>query len=84
MISEGSCIIFWCIYLVWVSQNAMFFMYFVSALNFLVCLGSLYILESPRYLFGMERFEDARSVLQKIAKRNGIKNYSPLYFHEEN
>jgi predicted ABC-type sugar transport system permease subunit len=54
MVSEGSCTIIWTIYFYWISRNAFYFIYFTILLNFLAVIGCFYVVESPRYHFGME------------------------------
>ncbi len=53
------------------------------AINVVAAIATFYVTESPRYLFGMERYDDARAVLVKFAKRNGVKDYEPRTFEEE-
>lgn len=72
MVSEGASQIIWTIYFVTISKNAFFFVYFTVFLNFIAAVGAFYIVESPRYLFGMEKFDICRTVLNTIAKRNGV------------
>jgi hypothetical protein len=40
-------------------------------LNFVTAILSFFIPESPKYLFGKERFDECRKSLQKIASGNG-------------
>lgn len=75
MISEGASQIIWTIYFAFISRNAFFFIYFTIGLNFIALVGTLYIVESPRYLFGIERFDQCRQVMITIAARNGEKDY---------
>lgn len=75
MISEGSSTILWSIYFVAIDKNAFYFVYFTIGLNVVAILGVFYVVESPRYLFGMEKFDECRIVLKTIANRNGIKDY---------
>jgi len=75
MIAEGSCQIICTIYFVWISRNAFYFIYMTIALNVLALVGCLYLVESPRYLFGMEKFDECRQALISIAFRNGVTNY---------
>lgn len=75
MVAEGSCQIIWTIYFVWVSRNAFYFIYFTVGLNVLAVFGCLYLVESPRYLFGMEKFDECRKAMMIIAKRNGVTDY---------
>lgn len=72
MVAEGACLIIWTIYFVAISKNAFWFLWFTILLNFIGLVGCAYVTESPRYLYGMERFEECRKVLRKIALRNGI------------
>jgi MFS family permease len=84
MIAEGLTQIIWTIYFVWINTNAFYFIYFTILINLLALIACLYITESPRYLFGMERYEECRQVLMTIAKRNGVKDYEEPVFNEEN
>jgi len=84
MVAEGSTQIIWTIYFVWISKNAFYFVYFTIILNFIALVGCIYITESPRYYFGMERYEECKKVLVTIAKRNGVKDYEEPVFNEEN
>lgn len=83
MVAEGSCQIIWTIYFVFINRNAFYFIYFTVGLNVVAVLGCFYICESPRYLFGMERFEECRKTMVYIAKRNGVKDYEEPTFEEE-
>lgn len=84
MVAEGSCVIIWTIYFYWISRNAFYFVYFVIGLNSFAVVAGLYLVESPRYLFGMENFDECRQVLVTIAYRNGITDYEPPVFEDEN
>lgn len=75
MVSEGLCLIIWTIYFAGISRNAFYFIYFTIGLNIFGLVGCLYLVESPRYLFGMEKFDECREVLKIIAKRNGLADY---------
>jgi predicted ABC-type sugar transport system permease subunit len=75
MVSEGSVLIVWTIYFVWISRNSFYFLYFVFALNIVAIICCYYLVESPRYLFGMEKFEECRKIMILIAKRNGVLDY---------
>jgi MFS family permease len=77
MVCEGSTVLFWTAYFVWISKNAFFLIWFTLGINVFAALGTFYILESPRYLFGMEKYEKARQVLVVYAKRNGVVGYEP-------
>lgn len=83
MIAEGSTQIIWTVYFVWISKNAFWFIYGVLILNFFCILACFYVTESPRYLFGMERYDECKKVLITIAKRNGVKDYQEPEFNEE-
>ena len=41
-------------------------------LNVLGVVGGFFLVESPRYLFGMENFDKCRACLVTIAKWNGV------------
>jgi hypothetical protein len=49
----------------------------------LALVGCLYLVESPRYLYGMERFDECRQALISIAFRNGITDYQEPVFLDE-
>ena len=83
MVAEGSTQIIWTIYFVWINHNAFYFVYFTIILNFFAVLGCYFVTESPRYLFGMERFEECKKVLMIYARRNGVKDYEEPLFNEE-
>jgi hypothetical protein len=57
MVGEGMCLVIWTIYFVAISRNSFYFIYFTIGLNIVALVGTLYLVESPRYLFGMEKFE---------------------------
>jgi hypothetical protein len=80
MVSEGSVLIIWTMYFYWISRNAFYFLYFVLSLNLVAIIGCFYLIESPRYLFGMENFEECRKIMILIAKRNGVENYEEPTF----
>lgn len=80
MVAEGSCQIIWTIYFVWISRNAFYFIYFTVGLNVVAVIGCVYICESPRYLFGMEKFDECRKAMVYIAMRNGKKDYQEPIF----
>jgi predicted ABC-type sugar transport system permease subunit len=60
MVAEGSCVIIWTIFFYWISRNAFYFVYFVIGLNCFALVACIYLVESPRYLFGMENFDECR------------------------
>jgi MFS family permease len=72
MVTEGASQIIWTIYFVTISKNAFYFVYFTVGLNVIAAVGAFYIVESPRYLYGMEKFDQCRTVLNTIARRNNI------------
>merc|ERR1712226_416961 len=76
--------ILWTIYFVWVSKNAFFFVYGTIILSGIALVLTFYVEESPRYLFGMEKFDECKRVLTSIAKKNGKKDYTEPTFAEEN
>ena len=47
-------------------------------------IGTIWIYESPRYLFGMEKFDECKEIISKIAEWNGKKDYEQAIFEEEN
>lgn len=58
-------------------------LYFGVGLNFLTAFLSLLIPESPRYLFGMEKYEECRAVFRKLARGNGKGDVELPRFEEE-
>jgi len=84
MIAEGSTQIIWTLYFVLISKNSFYFIYFTIGLTALSLFLCIWVSESPRYLFGMEKFEECREVLSSIAQWNGTKDYEPPVFEEEN
>lgn len=72
MIAEGSTVLFWVVYLVWISRNCVWFIWAICAINVIAFIGTIFVYESPRYLFGMEKYDEARNILAKYAKFNGI------------
>lgn len=83
MVAEGFCLLIWTVYFVWISRNAFLFIYFTIGLNTIALIGCFYLVESPRYLFGMEKFDECRKVLKIIALRNGLKDYQIGAFEDE-
>jgi hypothetical protein len=67
MISEGSCQLIWTAYFAWISYDAFYFVWFCIALSAVSGVASFYLLESPRYLFGVEKYDQCREVMAKIA-----------------
>ena len=61
MVGEGLCPIIWTVYFQF-NRNSIYFMYFAASLNLVTSILSFFFLESPRYLFGTEKFERARDV----------------------
>lgn len=57
MIAEGSTVLIWVIYLVWIDRNCVWMVWFIVAVNIFAAIGTFFVYESPRYLFGMERYE---------------------------
>lgn len=84
MVAEGSTQIIWTIYFVWISHNSFFFVYGTIILNGVALFGCIWITESPRFLFGRDKFEECKKVMVTIAKRNGVKDYEEPVFVEEN
>jgi hypothetical protein len=83
MVAEGSTLIIWTLYFAYISQNAFAFMYFATGLNFLTAFLCAFIPESPRWYFGMERFEESRATINKLASYNGVEDYTCERFDEE-
>jgi len=57
MISEGSCQLIWTGYFLWISYDAFYFVYFCIAMSLVCGIAAFYVLESPRYLFGVEKYD---------------------------
>lgn len=57
MIAEGSTVLIWVVYLVWIDRNCVWMVWFIVAVNIFAAIGTFFVYESPRYLFGMERYE---------------------------
>ena len=83
MIAEGFCGIIWTAYFVLISRNAFNFIWFCVALTVIALVGTLYIVESPRYLYGMEKYNECRQAMISIAFRNGVTDYEEPIFEEE-
>jgi hypothetical protein len=83
MVALGFCVIIWTMYLYWISRNAFYFLYFTIGLNVIGVVATLYVVESPRYLFGIENFDECRQVLVTIAYRNGVTDYTAPIFEDE-
>lgn len=83
MIAEGFCGIIWTAYFVLISRNAFYFIWFCVALTVIALVGTLYIVESPRYLYGMEKYNECRQAMISIAFRNGVTDYEEPLFEEE-
>ena len=75
MVAEGSVQIIWTIYFLTISKNAIYFLFFAACLNVVTALLCLFIVESPRYLYGIQKFEECAVSLEKIARYNGVKGY---------
>jgi hypothetical protein len=60
LVAEGSCLIIWTIYFAWIGRDAFYFIYFAVGLNVIGVVGGFFLVESPRYLFGMENFDKCR------------------------
>ena len=84
MVCQGSVLIYWSIYFVWIDYNAKYMLGVGVILNFITAILSFFIPESPKYLFGKEKFDDARKSLKTIASRNGVSNFKPPIFEHEN
>jgi OCT family organic cation transporter-like MFS transporter 4/5 len=82
MVVEGSVLIIWTIYFKYVSQNAFILCYATAGLNVLLAILIWFVPESPRWYFGMERFEEARAIIDKMARLNG-KDFRCERFQEE-
>ena len=83
MVAEGSVQIIWTIYFLTISKNAMTFLFFCAGLNAVTFLLCLFITESPRYLYGVQKFEECSKALETIARRNGVKDYQTRTFEVE-
>jgi MFS family permease len=81
MVCQGSVLIYWSIYFVWIGSNAKYMLGLGVILNFVTAILSFFIPESPKYLFGKERFDEARKSLKTIASRNGVSDFKPPIFN---
>lgn len=84
MVCQGSVLIYWSIYFVWIDYNAKYMLGVGVILNFITAILSFFIPESPKYLFGKEKFDEARNSLKKIASGNGVSDFKPPIFEHEN
>jgi hypothetical protein len=75
MVAEGSAVLIWTFYLVYISQNMEAFLWFITLLNLITAVLCMFATESPRYLYCKQQFEQLRSTLEKIAKFNGVLDY---------
>ena len=80
MVTEGSCQIIWAIYLRYISVDCYYFVYFVSAISIIASILTIFIPESPRYLYGANQLEECGAVLKKLAKYNGVVGYDDPKF----
>ena len=55
-------------------------MLYGTILNAVLILPVCYLVESPRWLYGMGNFEKCAEALTKIAAWNGYKDYEPPNF----
>jgi hypothetical protein len=83
MVCQGSVLIYWSIYFKWISNNSTYFLALGVILNFATCFICIVIPESPRYLYGKDKFDECREALAIIAKRNGVEEYEPPHFEKE-
>jgi hypothetical protein len=58
-------------------------MYFATGMNFFFAFMCAFIPESPRWYFGMERFEESRAIINKLGSLNGVKDFKCERFDEE-
>ena len=66
-----------------ISKNAQGMLWFASGLNVVTAFLSLLIVESPRFLYGRDKFEVCSQVLGKIARYNGVRDYDAPMFDVE-
>ena len=52
MVTEGSCQVLWATYLRFISQDTFYFVYYAATLGIVSAVLSIWIPESPRYLYG--------------------------------
>ncbi|CDW91268.1 organic cation [Stylonychia lemnae] len=67
--------IFFAILFMSVSNNWRYYYYCGLALSLTAWLGSFLLPESPSLLISQQRFQEAREVITKIARVNGVKNF---------
>ena len=80
MVSEGLCQVLWVFYLSVISKDTFKFIYFAVALNVISAIGTYWIPESPRYLYGINDLEKCREVFTYLARCNGVADYQPPSF----
>jgi MFS family permease len=83
MVCQGSVLIYWSIYFKWISNNSTYFLGLGVILNFVTAFICFVIPESPRYLYGRDKFDQCRESLAIIARRNGILDFKPPHFQKE-
>jgi hypothetical protein len=72
--------IYWSIYFVWITRYSVYFLAFGVLMNFITAILCFFIPESPKYLFGKEKFDECRKSLATVASRNGVVDYHPPKF----
>lgn len=83
MVCQGSILIYWSIYFKYINQNSTYFLAFGVVLNFVTAFLCFLIPESPRYLYGIDKFDECREALATIARRNGVTDFKPPHFEKE-
>ena len=83
MVSEGLCQVFWVFYLVVISKDTFYFMWFAVGLACVTSVFAYWLPESPRYLYGINNLDKCRDTLAYIARMNGVQNYEPAKFEAD-
>lgn len=63
MIGEGMCQLIWTAYFVWISNNAFMFIWGLIVFTCVIAILTLFVAESPKWLFGVEQYDECRRVL---------------------
>ncbi len=79
LLMDATTIIFCALYFLYISKHWEYYHIFSIALNIVGTLGLLLIPESPKYLHSKRNFAQAKRNLWRIARFNGIKNFTPEF-----
>jgi hypothetical protein len=59
-----------------VTQDTILMVWIGFALNIISFIGCLFMTESPAWLVSVGRTQEAKAVLEKIARINGVKDFN--------